>query len=322
MSSSSIGGPKMNVAKPWMDAEAGGTVLAVQFSVCVVGRVSGPALLFERLCRGRRSGRRFFACSACRDRKDCSFFQWEDEQVRPLTVTVSVLLARVLLVITWNDRARSASSLQVSEARLLARERENETKQPRPHAEWRLRLGRFVCLPLDQRRFCKDCQLLLLPNEWGDHSGHTVLHEVTAARLRRPSLLLRPLENKKSNAQYLFAERSCRFLLELVRRLGFQKVLCVGTPRATVTHGHIHCRHRRRSLRLRRLVDGVLPSGAVQGVSRTDAGIHGTASVELMDDLIFIPLRLHEAIKLRNMEESAEPMRSLLLDIDFSSLYE
>uniref|UniRef100_A0A8C9SIW1 rRNA N(6)-adenosine-methyltransferase ZCCHC4 n=1 Tax=Scleropages formosus TaxID=113540 RepID=A0A8C9SIW1_SCLFO len=187
----------------------------------------GPALLFERLCRGRRSGRRFFACSACRDRKDCSFFQWEDEQV--------------------------------SEARLLARERENETKQPRTVLSvfTFIRLGRFVSLPLDQRRFCKDCQLLLLPNEWGDHSGHTVLHEVTAARLRRPSLLLRPLENKKSNAQYLFAERSCRFLLELVRRLGFQKVLCVGTP------------------------------------------------------------RLHEAIKLRNMEESAEPMRSLLLDIDF-----
>ncbi|KAL4660932.1 zinc finger CCHC domain-containing protein 4 isoform X1 [Arapaima gigas] len=189
-------------------------------------RISGPTLLFQRVCGGQHSGRRFFACSACRDRKDCSFFQWEDEQV--------------------------------SEARLLARERENEAKRPRAsHAEWSSRLGRFVSLPLDQRRFCEDCQLLLLRDEWGSHSSHAVLPEVPANRLRRPSLLLRPLENKKSNAQYLFTDRSCRFLLDLLHSLGFRKVLCVGTP------------------------------------------------------------RLHELIKLRNLEAGNEPMRSLLLDIDF-----
>lgn len=41
---------------------------------------SGPALMFVRYS-GSDGGRRFFACSAFRDRKDCSFFQWCDEEV-------------------------------------------------------------------------------------------------------------------------------------------------------------------------------------------------------------------------------------------------
>lgn len=37
----------------------------------------GPAILFSRVVDGKP--RNFFACSACRDRKDCSFFLWEEE---------------------------------------------------------------------------------------------------------------------------------------------------------------------------------------------------------------------------------------------------
>ncbi|KAI1888260.1 hypothetical protein AGOR_G00183190 [Albula goreensis] len=161
----------------------------------------GPALLFEKVCRGEQQGRRFYACSACRDRKDCSFFQWEDEKV--------------------------------SEARLLARERENQARQPPfSHQQYCSRFREFVSLPLEQRRFCQECQLLLLPEEWSGHSSHKALaDDITVARLRRPSLLLRPLENKKSNAQYLFADRSCHFLLDLLAGLGFRKVLCIGAPR-------------------------------------------------------------------------------------------
>ncbi|RMC14268.1 hypothetical protein DUI87_09359 [Hirundo rustica rustica] len=34
----------------------------------------GPALLFVKTSQGKEEGRRFYACSACRDRKDCNFF--------------------------------------------------------------------------------------------------------------------------------------------------------------------------------------------------------------------------------------------------------
>lgn len=44
-------------------------------------------------------------------------------------------------------------------------------------------------------------------------------------------MLLRPLDNKKSNAQFLFTDRSSHFLLETLAALGYRKLLCVGTPR-------------------------------------------------------------------------------------------
>lgn len=57
-----------------------------------MGLVSlGPALLFVKTSQGKEEGRRFYACSACRDRKDCKFFQWEDEKVRGLLHAEGVL---------------------------------------------------------------------------------------------------------------------------------------------------------------------------------------------------------------------------------------
>ncbi|XP_071397832.1 rRNA N6-adenosine-methyltransferase ZCCHC4 [Centroberyx affinis] len=185
----------------------------------------GPTLLFEKVCKGDEKGRRFYACSACRDRKDCNFFQWEDEKV--------------------------------SEARLLAREAENQSKRPPfTHKEYCSRFRKFASLPVDEKKFCQDCQTLLLPGDYDTHASHKFT-AITVAQLRRPSALLRPLENKKSNAQYLFTERSSHFLLDTLAGQGYRNVLCVGTP------------------------------------------------------------RLQELIKLRNLEGKHEPMKSLLLDIDF-----
>lgn len=185
----------------------------------------GPTLLFEKTCGGGAKGRRFYACSACRDRKDCKFFQWEDEKV--------------------------------SEARQLARELENKSKKPPfTQKEYCSRFKKFESLPQHEKKFCEECQMLLLPKEHEAHSSHRCA-AVTNAQLRRPSVLLRPLDNKKSNAQYLFTDRSTHFLLNTLAGLGYRKVLCVGTP------------------------------------------------------------RLHELIKIQNLEKKEESMKSLLLDIDF-----
>ncbi|XP_040525123.1 rRNA N6-adenosine-methyltransferase ZCCHC4 isoform X1 [Gallus gallus] len=160
----------------------------------------GPALLFVKTSQGKDEGRRFYACSACRDRKDCKFFQWEDEKV--------------------------------SQTRLAAREEYNGSHQPPcTHRQNVERYKNFVLLPLSKRRFCQECQQLLLPDEWEKHLSHQFLSDISTAQLRSPSQLLYPLENKKTNAQYLFADRSCQFLLDLIISLGFTRVLSVGTPR-------------------------------------------------------------------------------------------
>ncbi|XP_057711892.1 rRNA N6-adenosine-methyltransferase ZCCHC4 [Corythoichthys intestinalis] len=157
----------------------------------------GPTLLFEKQGKG---GQRFYACSACRDRKECSFFQWEDEKV--------------------------------SEVRKMSREAENQRKKLPPFSQeqYSARFQQFLALAPDQMKFCQDCQLLLLPDEMMAHGTHAQV-PVAIRQLRRPSGLLRPLDNKKSHAQYLFTERTARFLLSTLTDLGYNKVLCVGTPR-------------------------------------------------------------------------------------------
>lgn len=99
-----------------------------------------------------------------------------------------------------------------------------------PSLNLTLRFKRFDSLSLDEKKFCQECQLLLLPGEHGDHSCHRS-RTIATAELRRPSMLLLPLDNKKSNAQYLFTDRSSHFLLDTLATLGYRKVLCVGTPR-------------------------------------------------------------------------------------------
>lgn len=186
------------------ESEAPGDGLGVEVILPEEGKKTpccphGPTLLFQKVCQGGESSRRFFACSACRDRKDCNFFQWEDDKV--------------------------------SEARLQAREAENRARRPgiRLQDPWS-RFLKFCRLGLHQQRFCSDCQLLLLPPEVASHSSHST-SLVDAARLQRPSLLLRPLDNKKNQAQYLFTQRSACFLLDSLAARGFRKLLCVGTPR-------------------------------------------------------------------------------------------
>ncbi|XP_069058258.1 rRNA N6-adenosine-methyltransferase ZCCHC4 isoform X1 [Pleurodeles waltl] len=160
----------------------------------------GPTLLFVKFNHGKEEGRRFYACAACRDRKDCSFFQWENEKV--------------------------------SKSTLAAREEHNRRCQPPfSHKEYMERYRNYIQLPLPKRRFCQECQQLLLLEEWPEHADHQVQADISIAQLRRPSQMLYALANKKSNAQYLFADRSCQFLLDVVAALGFTRVLCVGTPR-------------------------------------------------------------------------------------------
>ncbi|XP_030896354.1 rRNA N6-adenosine-methyltransferase ZCCHC4 isoform X3 [Leptonychotes weddellii] len=160
----------------------------------------GPTLLFVKVNQGKEETRRFYACSACRDRKDCNFFQWEDEKL--------------------------------SGARLAAREAHNRKCQP-PLSRTQCveRYLKFIELSLSQRKFCQRCQQLLLPDDWEKHQEHRVVGDISITQLKRPSQLLYPLENKKTNAQYLFADRSCQFLIDLLSTLGFTRALCVGTPR-------------------------------------------------------------------------------------------
>lgn len=157
----------------------------------------GPGLLFMRVgtC-SKNDARPFYACSACRRRKDCNFFVWKDESSR-CTRDWNVVKKEVLPSFTHEQLY--SRSLKLS-----------------------------GCKPVE-RYFC--CRALLSKGEMNKHHlGHPFRNPISDRDLRRPSRLLHADTNNATKAQYFFDDSCVRFLVDTLRRLDFDSVVCLGTP--------------------------------------------------------------------------------------------
>nr|XP_054765566.1 rRNA N6-adenosine-methyltransferase ZCCHC4-like [Lytechinus pictus] len=162
----------------------------------------GPTLLFERYTPGKDTSQRYYACSACRDRKDCGFFQ--------LHTNAEI----------------------ISDFKKQMREEYNRSRQPwKRQEDFYQRFITTESLDENERMFCYDCQLLVLPDELPTHRKHRTKKGIMQTDLARPSYLMEAIENNKTNAQYLFSTKSVKFLVQTLKNLGFKRVLCVGVPR-------------------------------------------------------------------------------------------
>ena len=129
---------------------------------------AGPMLLFERFYKDDRAPQRFYACSACRDRKDCQFFQWEHESV---------------------SKIRSKTHKEMTKASRLPYLQATKCLE-------KLKSG------LDEKeawQLCQTCSMLLLPAEAKEHQGHTLM-ELKGDDKQRPSNFLMPVEQQKTQA--------------------------------------------------------------------------------------------------------------------------
>ncbi|XP_068709853.1 rRNA N6-adenosine-methyltransferase ZCCHC4-like isoform X2 [Montipora foliosa] len=167
----------------------------------------GPMLLFERFFKDGRSSCRFFACSAARDRKGCAFFQWEGEKI--------------------SETRKNAHRQIVQDFR-------------EPYRQACDGYNKLFGNLDDKRRqnwlFCHSCDTLLVLKEKKNHLAHDCEE---SGDLSKPTMILRPRENEKTQAQYFFSRKATEFLVDLVKGLGFKNVICVGTPRL---HEEIQCR--------------------------------------------------------------------------------
>lgn len=112
-------------------------------------------LLFKRVVNGAE--RSFFACSACRDRKDCNFFLWADEKVTPNKKK------------TW-DLERDRITPKINHVKLYKMFVKLLEKSP------------------EQRAFCHTCSILLISNEIAKkHDGHDVTFGISEHLLTHPS---------------------------------------------------------------------------------------------------------------------------------------
>lgn len=160
----------------------------------------GPMLMFERYFESKPS-RKFYSCSAFRNRKDCSFFHWVDEK------DVSDTCKEVHKKIITASRPPFNS-----------------------HQCWK-RLQAIQSFSESERSYCQSCNQLLLPKEHKKHKDHGVTCGISDKNLASPSHFIAPLEKKQTFAQYLFNDSTVDFFLKTFQRLGFKNLVCIGAPR-------------------------------------------------------------------------------------------
>nr|XP_045607157.1 rRNA N6-adenosine-methyltransferase ZCCHC4-like [Procambarus clarkii] len=117
--------------------------------------VHGPTVLFERF-QGNGQSRRFYACSACRDRRGCTFFHWADQKI--------------------------TSNKQALWAHLIV-----ESTPARSHEEVYKSLEAIKKLPVTDRSYCTSCSTLLRKKEISDHGSCVLISPITNKHLSHPS---------------------------------------------------------------------------------------------------------------------------------------
>ncbi|XP_017878186.1 zinc finger CCHC domain-containing protein 4 [Ceratina calcarata] len=161
----------------------------------------GPTILFGTSAKGKLE--KFYACSACRERKMCRFYL---------------------------KAGQNLTKNQISQW-------ERETKQyvsRYHHRPLYLRLNVAMGLAQDKRFYCHTCEQLVLKNEKDNltkHSGHDLKEGLTDYEMKHPTEILKPLENSKQEAQYFFTKQSTEDIVNILLKLNAKQALCIGTPK-------------------------------------------------------------------------------------------
>lgn len=151
----------------------------------------GPTLLFEAI----KQGKRFFACSASRNRKACNFHLNYDDFKRGKKLVGPTLRENQVPTVTFDNH----------------------------------RLKKILLLDESKRSFCKDCVVMLLPEEVPSHKGHAIKTGIPITRIRKPSKLLISETSSKYTAQFYFDKSSKEVIVKNLIENGLNRVICIGT---------------------------------------------------------------------------------------------
>lgn len=180
----------------------------------------GPTILFSRKSAGS-APRNFFACSACRDRKDCTFFQWQDDKSKKTKCRDA----------KSKKHQRENEKSKKNDCKGGELEKMQHVPEKLDHREMFAVLSQVKALKPCERRYCVDCSQFWVTAKRDNHVSHQIIGNVTDKSLAQPSLFLPPLDNPKKEAQYLFSETSVKTIVDILRQQGYRYVLSVGCPR-------------------------------------------------------------------------------------------
>lgn len=158
----------------------------------------GPTLLFGRYVDNELN--KFYACSACRDRKLCKFYLKYGEEL-----------------------SKSQKNIWEQEKKKLT--------QHYPLQKLFIRLNEIKAVSPTNRCYCHTCEKLIFVSEKEKHTDHEITENLTDYQLRHPTELLKVLDDAKKEAQYFFSMKSTKDITDMLLKLGAKQILCIGTPR-------------------------------------------------------------------------------------------
>ncbi|XP_058808006.1 rRNA N6-adenosine-methyltransferase ZCCHC4 [Phymastichus coffea] len=160
--------------------------------------IHGPSLMFGRETDGNLY--KFYACSACRDRKLCSF-----------SLEYGKIQSKQQKQIIIKEKAKALAMY--------------------PQQKLFIQYNQLINMSSTNRAYCYTCERLFIITENNKHADHEVIKNLTDYQMTHPSELLKPLEDSKKEAQYLFSKKSVLDIIKILLDLNAENVLCIGTPR-------------------------------------------------------------------------------------------
>jgi len=157
----------------------------------------GPTLLFER--KTQNSIKKFYACSAYRDRKDCSFYHDFDVKI------TQKLLSK------WSFKVKETCNVRnifdISSVRKTLKASLESCPQ--------------YCLNCDMPKFeeFSKCQ----------SEGHE-LRSISSIEMSKPCSLLNAKSANKKEAQYFFSSEALDYFNDLIYKKKYSNVLSIGCP--------------------------------------------------------------------------------------------
>ncbi|XP_015176615.1 PREDICTED: zinc finger CCHC domain-containing protein 4 [Polistes dominula] len=158
----------------------------------------GPTVVFGKYVNNFLE--RFYVCSACRDRKECPFYLKFGDQ-----------LTKHQKIVWETKKKKMIKSYD--------------------HQKLFIHFNMALATSPENRSYCHSCERLVLIHERDKHSDHTMTVGLTDHQMYRPTELLKPLENSKKEAQYLFSHKSVQDIVTMLLELKAKQVLCIGAPR-------------------------------------------------------------------------------------------
>lgn len=174
----------------------------------------GPTILFSRDVGGMQgSVKKFYACSAYRNRKDCDFYQEVGDKITQARLFRLSEASKHYIAI--NDHTESNKAVTAAK----------QKRKEDPAGNGDLEVENVDSNYEESLIFCQDCGKVSTPQ----CLAHATV-KLSQEDLERPARVLRAKSLDKKEAQYFFSGPTRQFLINTIVSQGFTNVLCIGCP--------------------------------------------------------------------------------------------